>query len=108
MPDELPRDERPKMHEPLQPAIKLKNLVRIGDSAGEDGDEAGKPFAGHVADTLTKRQDKSTVRTKALRRRGIAQWRLPANSAESLAVHFNFAKAVSADTVLRQMRHFRK
>ena len=34
---------------------------------GDDFEEAGKPFAGHVADTLTKRAGKSPARTKALR-----------------------------------------
>jgi hypothetical protein len=57
------------MHEALQPAFELKNLVRVRDGAGEDFDEPGKPFAGHGADTLTKRADKSTARTKTLRRR---------------------------------------
>lgn len=37
---ELPRDQRTKMNEPFQPAIKLENLVRVRHRAGEDFYEA--------------------------------------------------------------------
>jgi hypothetical protein len=51
------------MDEAFHPAFQLKNLVLgVRGGAGENLDEAGKPFAGHAADTLTKRLHKSTAR----------------------------------------------
>ena len=64
MADELPEDEHPKMHESFEPPFEQKYFILgTGGGAGKDFEEAGNPFADHVADTLTKCAAKSTART---------------------------------------------
>ena len=61
--DELPDDEHPKMHEAFEPAFEQKNFIFGTDGGtGKNFNEAGNPFAVHVADTLTKCAAKSTAR----------------------------------------------
>lgn len=60
--DELPDDEHPEMHEAFEPAFEQENFIfGAAGGTGKDFNEAGKPFAGHGADTLTKCAAKSTA-----------------------------------------------